>query len=103
VRLSARGHQSTRSRARIADKLRGGYANNVVVENKPGAGGQIAVTTLRDSAADGSVMLLTPSSMLSIYPSLYQAPLQAAGRRAAVSLACYFNHAFGVGPPCRRP
>ncbi len=56
---------------RIADKLRGGYATNVVVDNKPGAGGQIGVTTLRDSPADGSAMLLTPSSMLSIYPFVY--------------------------------
>ncbi|MES2945008.1 MAG: twin-arginine translocation pathway signal protein, partial [Pseudomonadota bacterium] len=30
---------------RIADKLRGGYAIQAVVENKPGAGGQIAITT----------------------------------------------------------
>src|SRR5690349_3791992 len=50
---------------RIADKLRGNYATNVVVENKPGAGGQIAISLLKDSPADGSTMLLTPSSMLS--------------------------------------
>ena len=84
---------------RIADKLRGGYATNVVVENKPGAGGQIAVTTLRDSPADGSVMLLTPSSMLSIYPFTYpKLPYKPLEDLQPVSMACYFNHAFGVGP-----
>ncbi len=31
---------------RIAEKMRGTYANNVIVDNKPGAGGQIGVTTL---------------------------------------------------------
>jgi tripartite-type tricarboxylate transporter receptor subunit TctC len=84
---------------RIADKLRGNYANNVVVENKPGAGGQIAVTLLRDSPADGSTMLLTPSSMLSIYPYVYKSlPYKPLEDVQPVSLACYFNHAFGVGP-----
>lgn len=84
---------------RIADKLRGGYATNVVVDNKPGAGGQIGVTTLRDSPADGSAMLLTPSSMLSIYPFVYKnLPYKPLEDVQPVSLACYFNHAFGVGP-----
>lgn len=53
---------------RTADKLRGQYANNVVVENKPGAAGQIGVITVKDANPDGSTFLLTPSSMLSIYP-----------------------------------
>lgn len=84
---------------RIADKLRGNYANSVVVENRPGAGGQIAVTTLRDSPADGSTLLLTPSSMLSIYPFVYKSlPYKPLEDVQPVSLACYFNHAFGVGP-----
>lgn len=84
---------------RIADKLRGNYAASVVVENKPGAGGQIAVTTLKDSPADGSTLLLTPSSMLSIYPFVYKTlPYKPLEDVQPVSLACYFNHAFGVGP-----
>jgi len=84
---------------RVADKLRGNYAGNVIVENKPGAGGQIAITQLKDSAADGSVMLLTPSSMLSIYPYVYKSlPYKPLEDVQPVSLACYFNHAFGVGP-----
>ncbi len=83
---------------RLADKLRGGYANNVVVENKPGAGGQIAVTTLRDSPADGSVMLLTPSSILSIYPYTYPRLPYKLEDVAPVSVGCFFSHGFGVGP-----
>ena len=84
---------------RLADKLRGNYANNVVVENKPGAGGQIAVTTLKDSPADGSVMLLTPSSMLSVYPYVYKSlPYRPETDVQPVSIACWFDHAFGVGP-----
>jgi len=84
---------------RLADKLRGNYAGNVLVENKPGAGGQIAISLLKDSPADGSTMLLTPSSMLSIYPFVYKSlPYKPLEDVQPVSLACYFNHAFGVGP-----
>lgn len=84
---------------RLADKLRGNYATNVVVENKPGAGGQIGVTTVKDSAPDGSTMLLTPSSMLSLYPYVYKSlPYKPLEDVQPASLACYFNHAFGVGP-----
>lgn len=84
---------------RLADKLRGNYAASVVVENKPGAGGQIGVTTLRDSPADGSAMLLTPSSMLSLYPYVYKSlPYKPLEDTQPASLACWFNHALGVGP-----
>ena len=84
---------------RLADKLRGNYATNVVVENKPGAGGQIAITTLRDAPADGSNLLLTPSSCISIYPFTYpKLPYKPLEDLQPVSLACYLNHGFGVGP-----
>ncbi|MES2936112.1 MAG: Bug family tripartite tricarboxylate transporter substrate binding protein [Pseudomonadota bacterium] len=84
---------------RVADKLRGNYATNVLVDNKPGAGGQIAISLLKDSPADGSTLLLTPSSMLSIYPFVYKSlPYKPLEDVQPVSLACYFNHALGVGP-----
>lgn len=83
---------------RVADKLRGADAGNVVVENKPGAGGQITVSTLKDAPADGSVMLLTPSSMLSIYPYTYPRLPYKLEDIAPVSVGCFFSHGFGVGP-----
>ncbi|HSV82742.1 MAG TPA: tripartite tricarboxylate transporter substrate-binding protein [Ramlibacter sp.] len=83
---------------RVADKLRGGYAPAVIVENKPGAAGQIAITTARDSAADGSTLLLTPSSMLSIYPFTYPKLPYSLNELQPVSLACQMSHGFAVGP-----
>jgi len=56
---------------RVADKLRGGYARVVLVDNKPGAGGRLAVDELRRSAADGSTLLITPAAMITLYPHLY--------------------------------
>ena len=47
---------------RVAEKMRGGYAPNMLVENKPGASGQIAIAQVKDSPADGTVLLLTHSS-----------------------------------------
>lgn len=81
----------------LAEKLRGNYANNVLVENKPGAGGQIGVMTLRDSAADGSVMLLTPGSMLTIYPHTYTKLAYKVEDVVPISSALYTVHGFGVG------
>jgi len=53
---------------------------------------------LRDSAADGSVMLLTPGSMLTIYPYTYPKLPYKVDDVVAVSSALYTAHAFGVGP-----
>jgi len=56
---------------RVADKLRGAYAKVVLVENKPGAGGRLAVDELKRSNADGSTLLITPAAMITLYPHLY--------------------------------
>ena len=84
---------------RLADGMRPGYASTVVVENKPGAGGGIAIANLRDSATDGSVLCVSPSSPLAMnrhtFKRLAYSPLEDA---AAVSLLCEFDHALAVGP-----
>jgi len=84
---------------RLADKLRGTYASAVVVENKPGAGGQLAVVATKFAPADGNLLLLTPSSLLSIYPHSYKKlPYRPETDLAPVSLAAHANHALGIGP-----
>ena len=83
----------------VADKLSGLYANKVVVENKPGAAGQLAITAARDSAADGSVMVLTISSALAIFPYSYpKLPYKPLEDVSPVSLVCYANHGLALGP-----
>ena len=83
---------------KVAEKLRGPFARSVIVDNRPGAGGQLGVNVLKDSPADGSVMLLTPSSMLTIYPFTYPKLQYKLEDVQPVSLAMYTDHVFSVGP-----
>lgn len=84
---------------RLAAILSGKYAKSVVVENRTGAGGQIAIQAVKASAADGSVILQTPMSMLGIYPHIYKKlaydPLRDV---TPVTLGCVFDFGFAVGP-----
>lgn len=85
---------------RVAENLRGTtYTKSAVVENKAGAGGQIAVQTMKGAPTDGSVILQTPASMLMIYPHVYKKlSYDAFTDVTAVSLACTFDFGFCVGP-----
>ena len=55
----------------VAERLRGSYAANVIVENRPGASGRLAVEALKAAEPDGTTMLMTASSMLSLLPHIY--------------------------------
>lgn len=83
---------------RMAEKLRGVYATNVVVDNKPGAGGQIGVTTLIGAPADGTAMLFTPGSMITIYPHTYPKLQYKPSDVLPISTGLYTAFGLGVGP-----
>jgi len=57
---------------RVADVLKPGYAANVYVENKTGAGGILAVRHLISQAADGRNLYVGVSSPLTVYPETYK-------------------------------
>lgn len=50
----------------------GTYASNIIVENKAGAGGRIALEALKNSEPDGATLAITPASMLVVYPHIYK-------------------------------
>ena len=56
----------------IADKLRGKYASNVLVEAKVGAGGRIATEYVKRAAPDGLTILQIPSGVMALYPHTYR-------------------------------
>jgi len=96
--LAAGGTSDTTCR-RLATKLSPEYAKTAVVENRTGAGGQIAVGYVKGRPADGSTILQTPTSILTIYPHIYKKlPYDPMVDITPVSLACVFDFGFAVGP-----
>lgn len=84
---------------RVATRMAPGYAATAVVENKTGAGGQIAVQTVKDSKPDGSTLLQTPTSILTIYPHIYKKlPYDPMADLLPASIACVFDFGLAVGP-----
>jgi tripartite-type tricarboxylate transporter receptor subunit TctC len=58
--------------ARIAGRrLQERLQQSVVVENRPGANGRVAVTALLNAATDGYTLLVTDGAIISINPLLY--------------------------------
>jgi tripartite-type tricarboxylate transporter receptor subunit TctC len=57
----------------VTEQTKGQYASTMVVDNKPGAGARIAAEAVKAAAADGSTMLVTPASVLTLYPHVYKA------------------------------
>lgn len=85
---------------RVAEKLAGtAYTKNPgVVENKPGAGGRIAIETLKASPADGSVLALAPVSALAVYPHIYPKLSYRPEDVTQVSIGAVMYHGLAVGP-----
>ena len=52
----------------LAEKLKDQLGANVIVENKAGAGGQLAAQALKAAPADGSVLFLSHDHTISIVP-----------------------------------
>jgi tripartite-type tricarboxylate transporter receptor subunit TctC len=84
---------------RVAEKLQsGGYAKIALVDNKPGAGGRLAVDELKRSPADGSTLLLTPAAMITLYPHIYAKLPYGIQDVTPVCTAGKLVFGFGVGP-----
>lgn len=83
---------------RVADKLRGTFAKNSLVENKPGAGGRLAVEELKRSAPDGTSLLLTPAGMITLYPHIYRSLSYGIDDVTPVCTGGTVAFALGVGP-----
>ena len=93
------GGTSDTIRRRVAAKLAPGYGRSVVVENRTGAGGQIAIQGVRTLPPDGATILQTPMSMLGVYPHIYRRlAYDPVADLSPVTLGCTFDFGFAVGP-----
>lgn len=84
----------------LAERLRGGWAPQVVVENRVGATGRLAIEEAIRAEADGSTILITPASMITIYPHLYGDRLRYAPLTdlAPVTPVVIYPFGLAVGP-----
>ena len=85
--------------ARLLAEHLTGYAPAVIVENKPGAGGALVLEFAKSGPADGSLVVLSPMSMLAMYPftrkTLDYNPLS---DFAPVTTVCDLSYVISIGP-----
>ncbi|MBL8380022.1 MAG: twin-arginine translocation pathway signal protein [Burkholderiales bacterium] len=83
----------------LAEALRphlGGRA--IVVDSRPGAGGRIGVGAVKAAAPDGNTLLLTPSSIMTLYPHVFnKLAYETQKDFAPVSTVCMSANAFVIG------
>jgi tripartite-type tricarboxylate transporter receptor subunit TctC len=86
----------------MAARLGERWGQNVVVENRPGAGGNVGTEAVAKSPADGYTLLMGYAGTNSINPALYAKPgwapqdLAPVATLAAVPFALVVNPALGV-------
>lgn len=89
------------------EQLRQSRGRPLIVDNRPGAGGRLALEALKGAPTDGSAFAITPASMLTIYPHLYARTLRydVANDFTPVSPVCIFPFGFAVSArhPARTP
>jgi tripartite-type tricarboxylate transporter receptor subunit TctC len=88
----------------LAEKLKDELGTTVVVENKPGAGGQLAAQALTAAPADGTVLFLSHDHTISILPLVVKNPgYEPAKDFAPVAGFATFVNAYAVsgGTPAK--
>jgi len=75
------------------------YSPALIVDNRPGAGGRLALGALKSSPADGTAMILAPASNFAVFPHVYKKlGYDALTDFVPVTTACSFPFLITVGP-----
>src|SRR5262245_3405227 len=83
----------------VADKMRVSLGQPVVVENRPGAAGQIAMSAVKAAPPDGLTLVMTPLVTVVTAPHIYPSlPYNAFSDFAPVSHTANFLFAFTTAP-----
>lgn len=83
----------------IGEQLSSAPGQRALVDNRPGAAGQLSVAALKAAPADGSTLLLAQGAIATVYPFLYaRLGYDAAVDLQPVSLASEMSLALAVGP-----
>ncbi len=84
---------------RVAEQLTGRSTHAAIVENRPGAAGQIAVGALKAASSSSSTLLLAQGAVATVHPFLYsRLAYDPAVDLRPVSLAGEMTLALAVGP-----
>ena len=78
----------------VAEKAKNELNRPVVVDNKTGAGGRIAVDALKASPNDGSVVMLGPDALTALYPFTFK-KLNYDPKKDLVPIGTVAEFAFG--------
>jgi len=80
----------------IAERMRVTLGQPVVVENRPGAAGQIVMNALKSSPPDGQTLVMTPLVAVVTAPHIFKLQYDPFADFAPVSHTANFLFAFGV-------
>jgi tripartite-type tricarboxylate transporter receptor subunit TctC len=83
----------------VAEKMRASLGRPVIVENRTGGAGRLGVGTVRNAAADGSTLLITPIAPMAVYQHVYKdLSYDPINDFAAVSQLAAYDFGLAVGP-----
>lgn len=83
--------------ARMLAEQWGREFGSVVVENRPGAGGQLAAQALRQAAPDGRTILLSPDHSMVLLPLTIRTPGYAVAEFQPLGMVAVYAGGFAVG------
>lgn len=82
-----------------ADQLRAQTGGTVIVENRPGASGRIAIDLLLNGPADGQTLAVIPSSLLALLPQVARsAKFDAAHDFVTIGSVAEYGFGVAAGP-----
>lgn len=83
----------------LAEAMRGDLAETVVVENKVGAAGRIAIDALRQAPADGLTLMANAAGVVTLFPYTFkQISYNPFTDIAMISLTNRLEFSYSVGP-----
>jgi tripartite-type tricarboxylate transporter receptor subunit TctC len=86
-----------------AERLRPAYTAAAIVENRAGASGRLAVDAVRAADPDGTTLLMTPASVMTLQPHIFPREVRYDALTDFVPVCTLCDFGFGVAVPASHP